>query len=125
MSMRDLSIQRPTISTGTNERYRPRTFRNETQYAKLGSVANVDDRVDENLEESVEHLRLFGALLRRADVVVRGEDIFLEDLGDGSTGLKHDTVEVIKIGVVIAMTSVRGKGGYRTLVRTGRSQGNP
>ena len=84
-------------------RFRPRTFRDETQYAKLGAVADVDDRVDENLEEAIEHLRLLGALLWRADVVVRREDIFLENGRDIGTGLEHDTVEVIEIGIVIAI----------------------
>ena len=72
--MRDLSIQRSTISACIYKpysRFGPHTFHDETQYAKLGSVADVDDRVDENLEKPIEHLRLLSALLWRADVVVR------------------------------------------------------
>jgi hypothetical protein len=85
----------------TIQPFRTPTFRDETQYAKLGPVADVDDRVDENLKKPIEHLRLLGALLSRADVVVRREDIFLENGRDGSTRLEHDTVEVIEIGIVV------------------------
>ena len=111
--MRDLLIQRAMISACTYKpysRFGPPTFRDETQYAKLGSVADVDDRVDENLEKPIEHLRLLSALLWRADVVVRREDIFFENSRDVSTGLEHNTMEVIEIGVVVPINQCQRRG---------------
>lgn len=102
--MRDLSIKRPTISACMEKpysRFGRHTFRDKTRYAKLSTVAGVDDWVNENLEEPIEHLGLLSALLGRADVVVGREDVFLENIRDGRTGLEHDTVEVIEVGIVI------------------------
>lgn len=97
--------QTPTISPCTEKsygRFGLRTFRDETQYTKLGTVAGVDDRMNENLQEPIEHLGLLSALLWRADVIVGREDVFLENVRDGRTGLEHDTVEVINVGIVVA-----------------------
>lgn len=103
--MRDLLIKCPPVSTCTEKpycRFGPRTFRDETGYAKLGSVAGVDDWMNKNLEEPIKHLGLLSALLRRADVVVGREEVLLENNRGRHTGREHDTVEVIKVGIVVA-----------------------
>ena len=79
-----------------------RTFSDQTKDAKLGAIASVDDWVNENLEEPIEHLGLLGALLWLSDVVVGREKVLLEDGRNCRTRLEHDTVEVIEIGVVVA-----------------------
>lgn len=61
----------------------------------------MDNWVQKNLQEPIEHLGLLGTLLRGSDVVMLGEQIFLEDPRDSSTGLKDNAVEIIEVRVVI------------------------
>ena len=83
----------------------------------------MDDRVDKNLEEPIEHLWLLSAFLWRTDVIVRRKNVFLEDGRDAGTGLEYDAVKVIQVRVVITVKSCQVRRGGM-LARTGRSPGN-